>query len=171
MHALCRRWICVGQGGCHSGPDATSNTLTRSGCTDQRAKRVHCIGRDQAVGGSLLQQWRFWAFPSRGTPLLHAEKPNTMMGLPWCLLNTKRKERQNQVIYDTLLPSPVLLGLCCARRVRYRACCFIDCPLWLFSTSSSRSTHHETNQPCAMHNPPHYEALLNELSTQEVRQS
>ena len=53
------------------------------------AKRVPCIGRDQAVG-SLLQQWRLWTFPARATLLLLAENPNnTMMGLTWCLLNTR----------------------------------------------------------------------------------
>ena len=81
------------------------------------------------------------------------------------------KERQSQEICDTRPTSPTPRGHCCARCVRYRVCCFIDRSLWLFPTTYSTSTPHETNPPCTMHNPPHNKALLNELSTQEVSQS
>ena len=35
MPVLCRRLICVGQGGCYSGADDRINTLKRGGCPDQ----------------------------------------------------------------------------------------------------------------------------------------
>ena len=82
-------------------------------------------------------------------------------------LHPRVKQRQSQVICDTRPTSPTPRGLCCVRRVRCRVCCFIDRPLWLFPTiASMRPT--QWRDPI---NPPHYEALLNELSTQEVSQS
>ena len=138
MPALCRRWICVGQRGCYSGPDVRINTLTRSGCPDQRWEEGqlyrHGSSRRRLLAATMVMGIsREGNASDCGKPQQHHDGIN----LVFTQHHPRVKERQSQVICDTRPTSPTPRGHCCARRVRYRLCCFIDRPLWLFPTIAS----------------------------------
>ena len=80
------------EGGGYSGPDARINSLTRSGCTDQRCEEGSFYRQGSSRRRLLAATMEAMGISARRTPLLCAENPmNTMMGLTWCLLNTTRE--------------------------------------------------------------------------------
>ena len=143
--------------------------MTRSGCPDQRCEEGPLYGQESSRKSLLAATMEAMGISRERSASASRVKPQHHDGISLVFTqhHPRVKERQSQVICDTRPTSPTHCGLCCAHHVRDRVCGFIDCPLWLFPTIASvRPLHRET--PI---NPPHYEALLNELSTQEVSQS
>ena len=122
------------------------------------AKRVHCIGMDQAVGGLLLQQWRLGAFPARERLSFLRNKPNNnMMGLTWCLLNAIKRERKTKPsdlwypFYQSNTPWPLLRPSCSLSCLLLYWLSALAVPDYFLKTNSSRgqSTLHSA-QPSAI---------------------
>ena len=148
MHALCRRWICVGQGGCHSGPDATINTLTRSGCPDQRfeegplykegSSRRRFLAATMEVLGISLQGN---ASASCGRTQHHHDGITMVFTQHHPRVKDKAKL---SVILVLTISRPVASAVLVVIVVVFDA--ILICPLWLFPTIASiRPTNHETS--------------------------
>ena len=155
---------------CYSRPDAGINTLTRSGCPAQRCEEGTFYRQGSSRGRLLAATMEVMNISRGGNASAFCGNPQEHhdgINLVFTQHHLRVKERQSQVICYTRPTHPTPRGLCCARCARYRVCCFMDPPLWLFPTIASiRLPHRET--PIT---PPHYEARFNELSTQEVSQS
>ena len=132
--------------GCYSGPDVRINTLTRSGCPDQRWEEGqlyrHGSSRRRLLAATMVMGIsREGNASDCGKPQQHHDGIN----LVFTQHHPRVKERQSQVICDTRPTNPTPRGHCCARRVRYHVCCFIDRAIWLFPTIASiRPPHRET---------------------------